>query len=190
VLSLVGLVAEAARRCGYQVAQGEIHGMSQRGGAVQATLRIADEAIASPRIPPGVARLLLALEPLESLRYVHVLAPDAWVVVAEEPVDDLPGYPEENEVHARLAALPRVRRVAAGALARRAGSARAANVVVLGAALDLLPVEGAVIEAVLRDAFGRLGSRGVEANLKALAAGRDAASAGAAHPAPTGPGKG
>jgi indolepyruvate ferredoxin oxidoreductase beta subunit len=183
VLSLAGLLGEAARRQGLEVRQGEIHGMSQRGGAVQATLRLADGPIASPRAPAGCVDLLLALEPLEALRNVHHLSPDAWVVVAEEPFENLARYPDPTELYRRLDALPRVRRVAASALARKAGSARAANVVVLGAALDLLPVAEEGLEAVLEEHFARRGTRAVEANLRALAAGREAVGGEAAEPA-------
>jgi indolepyruvate ferredoxin oxidoreductase beta subunit len=183
VLSLAGLLGETARRRGFEVRQGEIHGMSQRGGAVEATLRLADGPIASPRIPRGSADLLLALEPLEALRHVHVLSPQAWVIVAEEPFDNLASYPDVADVHRRLDELPRVRRVAAKARARDAGAAKAANVVVLGAALDLLPIEPEGLEAVIADAFARLGPRAVKANLAALAAGREAVGGTVASPA-------
>lgn len=177
VLSLAGIVGEAARRQGLQVAQGEIHGMSQRGGAVEATLRLSDGDLASPRIPDGSADLLLSLEPLEALRHVHRLAPSAHVVTASEPFDNLASYPDLDEVHARLDALPRVRRIEAAGPAREAGAAKAANVVVLGAALDLLPLDVQAVIAVLEELFAPRGERVMEANRAALQAGRDAAGA-------------
>ena len=74
VLSVAAILAEAARREGLRVKQGEIHGMSQRGGAVFAGVRLSDGAIDSDLIPRGSADLLLGLEPLEALRYVEFLA--------------------------------------------------------------------------------------------------------------------
>lgn len=190
VLSLAGLLGEAARRQGLEVRQGEIHGMSQRGGAVEATLRLADGSIASPRIPCGDADLLVALEPLEALRHVHRLSPAAWVVVASEPFDNLARYPDPAGLHARLDDLPRVRRVDAGALARDAGTARAANVVLLGAAVDLLPVDPDGVAEVIRDTFAALGERAVGANLAAFAAGRSVTSGAVERASATAPGQG
>ncbi len=171
VLTLAGILAEAARRRGLHVRQGEIHGMSQRGGAVEATLRLSDAPIAGPQIARGRADLLLATEPLEALRHVHRLAPQGVTVAAADPVDDMDGYPPLDELHARIRALPRAVLVPAVALAREAGAAKSANVVVAGAALPFLPLDVEGVEGVLRDAFEARGDRIVQANLKALSAG-------------------
>lgn len=171
VLTVAGLLAEAARRRGLHVRQGEIHGMSQRGGAVEATLRMSDAPIAGPQIGRGRVDLLIATEPLEALRNVDRLAPSGVAVAATDPVDDIDGYPDLDELLDRLRALPRAVLVPAGALARKAGAVKAANVVVVGAALPFLPLDAEGVESVIRDAFAARGERLVEANLAALAAG-------------------
>ncbi len=76
VLSLSSIIAAAALDEGLFVKQSEVHGMAQRGGAVTAHLRLADRPIESDLVPLGAASMILSLEPIESLRYLHYLAPN------------------------------------------------------------------------------------------------------------------
>ena len=69
VLSLGRIIAGSAMREGLHVVQSELHGMSQRGGAVVAHLRISERPVDSSLVPRGAASLILSLEPLEALRY-------------------------------------------------------------------------------------------------------------------------
>ncbi len=175
VLSVAAILAEAARREGLVVRQGEVHGMSQRGGAVQATLRLADAPIEGDLIARGAADLVLGVEPVEALRYLEYLAPGGRLVTAADPYENVPDYPPIEEVLAAVRAVPGSVLVEAGALAREAGSGRVANVVMVGAASAFLPLPPEVIEACLRDGFAAKGERVVEANLRAFALGRAAA---------------
>jgi indolepyruvate ferredoxin oxidoreductase, beta subunit len=174
VLSLATMIAWSALREGRHVKQSEVHGMSQRGGAVSAHLRIADRDIASGLIPAGMARMVLSLEPLESLRYLRQLAPDGWVVTATAPVQNIPDYPPLDLVMTELRGLPRTVLVDADRLARAAGLARAANMVVAGAASPHLPIEDGTIEAAIRAQFAPKGEKVVKQNLAAFRAGREA----------------
>ena len=174
VLSVAAILAEAARRGGLRVKQGEIHGMSQRGGAVFAGVRLADGAIDSDLIPRGSADLLLGLEPLEALRYVEYLGEDGRLVVSADPMENIPDYPALAEVHRLIAGVPGSVMVEAGALAKEAGSPRAANVVMAGAATPFLPLEPATVADCIAEGFARKGERIVAVNLKAFEAGRDA----------------
>ena len=101
VISLGALLAAAGRSDGLQVQVAEVHGMAQRGGAVQASLRLADEPIHGALIPEGTARGILSTEPLEGLRYLHYLAHDGVLVTATEPEVNIPDYPPVDELHAR-----------------------------------------------------------------------------------------
>lgn len=176
VISAAGIVAEAARREGLTLKQGELHGMSQRGGAVQATLRLADGPVESELIPRGGADLIVSLEPLESLRYLEYLSPGGTVVSSTTPFQNIPDYPDLERVLGELRTLPRVLLLDAGALAREAGSGRADNVVVVGAAAHLLPVSPDTLLECIEDLFRSKGERIVDVNRKAFAAGREAAS--------------
>jgi indolepyruvate ferredoxin oxidoreductase beta subunit len=174
VLSVAALIAAAAREDGLHVKQGEVHGMAQRGGAVQANLRLSDEPIHSDLIGRGTADMVLSMEPLESLRYVSYLAPAGIIVTSMDPVDNLDAYPDIEEILEQVRKFPHAVVVDTAALAREAGLARASNVVMVGAASVFLPIRPASVEKWLREGFAAKGERIVDANLKAFALGRGA----------------
>jgi indolepyruvate ferredoxin oxidoreductase beta subunit len=176
VLSVSAIIASSAMKEGLAVKQSEVHGMSQRGGAVLANLRLADRPIASDLIPRGSAALILSMEPLESLRYLEFLSEGGTVITATNPVANIPDYPPVDELLATIRSLPRALTVDAESLARKAGSARATNMVMVGAASALLPVAFDTIEHFVQTIFAVKGAKVVETNLKALRAGRAAAS--------------
>jgi indolepyruvate ferredoxin oxidoreductase beta subunit len=172
VLSLSALVATAAMDEGLFVKQSEVHGMSQRGGAVTAHLRLSNTPIESELVSLGSASMILSLEPLESLRYLPYLSPDGVVVTATDPVKNIAAYPPLDEVLESIRGLPSAVLVDAAALARQSGLARATNMVVAGAASALLPVRSHAIERCIRTMFSRKGSTVVEQNLAAYHAGQ------------------
>lgn len=177
VLTVAAILAEAARRDGLQVKQAEVHGMSQRGGAVFGGVRLADGPIASDLIPGGAADVLLGLEPLESLRHLEYLAAGGRMVVAADPMENIPDYPDLGEVHRLIGRVPGSVLVEAAALAKEAGSPRAANVVMTGAATAFLPLKPETVSGCIAEGFVHKGERIVEINLRAFEAGRDAVAA-------------
>jgi indolepyruvate ferredoxin oxidoreductase beta subunit len=178
VLSVSAVIASSAMHEGLHVKQSEVHGMSQRGGAVLANLRLSDTPIASDLIPMGTAAMVLSMEPMESLRYVEYMAPNAALITAAEPVVNIDNYPPIEDVLAQVRRIPNAIVVEAERLARQAGSARATNMVIVGAASHLLPVKPESIEHFVRTLFAAKGDKVVETNIRALRAGRDAARAG------------
>ena len=175
ILSIATVIGEAALEEGLFMKQAEVHGMSQRGGDVQSNLRISDKPIASDLIPRGKADLIISLEPMESLRYLPFLKPDGWLVTNSEPFINIPNYPAIEAVHTELNKLPHKVVLDVDGIAKDLGSARAANMVMLGAATPFLGIEYDKIEAGIRRIFGRKGDDIVDMNLKALAAGYDVA---------------
>ena len=176
VLSVSAIIASSAMKEGLAVKQSEVHGMSQRGGAVLANLRLSDRPIASDLIPRGSAAMILSMEPVESLRYLEFLSAGGTVITASNPFVNIPDYPPVDALLERIRSLPRALTIDAESLARKAGSARATNMVMVGAASPLLPVPFESIEHFVRTIFAGKGAKVVEINLKALHAGRDAAS--------------
>jgi indolepyruvate ferredoxin oxidoreductase, beta subunit len=173
VLSLSSIIAAGALDAGLHVKQSEVHGMAQRGGSVTAHLRLADGPVESELVPAGVASMILSLEPVESLRYLHYLAPRGVVITASEPVVNVPDYPDRETLLAAIGGLPRAVIVDATRLARQAGLARATNMVMAGAAAPLLPVPAAALERCIRAQFARKGDAIVEQNLAAFRAGQE-----------------
>ncbi|MCX8014339.1 MAG: indolepyruvate oxidoreductase subunit beta [Rectinema sp.] len=174
-LSVSVVIARAAMAAGLNVKQSEIHGMSQRGGEVVAHLRIADGAIFSPTIPKGKADIILAFEPLEALRYLSWLSAERGTIIsATAPIRNIPSYPATEAVLGEIEKLPRARLVDADSIAKQAGNARSANLVLVGAAADLLPVPPEAIEKEIATLFARKGDAAGQANLNAFALGRKA----------------
>jgi indolepyruvate ferredoxin oxidoreductase beta subunit len=175
VLTAAGILAEAGRRAGLHVKQGEIHGMSQRGGAVTANLRMSNGPIASDLIARGSAGMILSLEPVEALRWLPYLAYAGVVVTSANPVRNIPDYPPIEDVLEALARLPHAVVVDADPLAREAGSGHANNVVLLGAAAGFLPFSAELLRTCVGDLFGARGERLRTLNLRAFDAGQAAA---------------
>jgi indolepyruvate ferredoxin oxidoreductase beta subunit len=176
VLSIAAIIARAAVKEGLLVRQSEVHGMAQRGGAVLAHLRIADEPIASDLVPQGGADIIISMEPLESLRYAAWLSPSGALVTAAEPFVNIPNYPELADILKAVKAFPVWRIVEAGALAKEAGLVRAVNMVMVGAASFFLPLKGETLEETIADMFAAKDPSLAEANKKAFNLGRNAAS--------------
>lgn len=176
VLSVAGILVEAARREGLAVKQAEVHGMAQRGGAVQATLRISPDPIASEMVSRGAATMILGLEPVEALRYLDYLAPDGVLLSAADPVTNVPDYPPLESIHERIRSLGGYL-IAANRIAKEAGSLRTANVVMVGAASARLDLPVPSLEAAIAAGFATKGKKIVEINLAAFRAGRAALAA-------------
>jgi len=177
VLSVAAIIAQSAVRENLQVRQSEVHGMAQRGGAVLAHLRIADSTIASDLVPRGSARLILSMEPLESLRYVSWLSPEGALITAAEPLVNIPNYPNIAGILSMIKNLPVYRIIEAEALAKEAGLAKSVNMVMVGAASAFLPVKTATLETVIKEMFAAKNSATVDSNIKAFNLGRRAAEA-------------
>ncbi len=173
-LSVSGIIAAAAMNEGLHVKQSEVHGMSQRGGAVVAHLRLSDQPIASDLIGRGTASMILSNEPLEGLRYLDYLAPDGTLITATEPTINIPDYPAVESLLQIIRELPHSVLIDDKKIARNAGSARASNIAMVGAASRLLPIKPETIERFIEKRFGSKGTHVVESNLKAFRAGREA----------------
>ena len=175
ILSIAAVIGEAALKEGLYMKQAEVHGMSQRGGDVQSNLRLSDQPIASDLIPKGHADLIISLEPMESLRYLAYLKEDGWLVTNSQPFVNIPNYPDMEKVNEELDKLPHKVILDVEAIAKEVATARAANIVMLGAAAPFIGIEYNKIEDGIRRIFGRKGEEVVEMNLKALKAGYDVA---------------
>ena len=176
VLSVATIIANAAVSEGFAVRQSEVHGMAQRGGAVQAHMRISDGIIASDLVPRGGADLIISMEPLEGLRYTSWLSPQGMMVTAAEPLVNISNYPDIAEVIASINGLPLRRIIETAALAKEAGLARTVNMVMVGAASLFLPLKPETLEATIAAVFAQKQTENiVEVNLKAFQLGRNAA---------------
>ncbi len=177
ILSIARAISIAALRRNLNVRQAEVHGMSQRGGAVQSHLRIADRELFSDLVPLGHADLIFAVEPLESLRYVQYLGDEGVLIVSTNAFVNIENYPAIEQVLDRVAAFPRHVLLDADRLAKAAGSVLAANIVTLGAGSLFLPLEPQELEDAVAEMFAAKGEKVVNVNRRAFRLGRNAAAA-------------
>ena len=144
------ILADVGVLAGYDVKKAEVHGMSQRGGSVNSHIRWGNK-VHSPVIEDGEVDILMSLEKLETLRYITTLRKDGYAFIGDYEIPPLSvssgndHYPSDeeirylvNQVAANYSMVPTLK------IAETIGTARAHNVVLLGAAsscLSEIPVE-------------------------------------------------
>ncbi len=184
VVTIARLLAAAGLRDGLHVIQGELHGMSQRGGAVHAQLRFDNEVIESPQVPIGRADILLGVEPVEALRNIGWLHPKGRVITAIRPIENVPNYPPIEDILENIRALPNSLLVDAHTIASDAGSARSENFVMAGAAAAFLPIDPETMRACILEKSKHWAEKDRAAAIKALDAGLEIGCAAGGKSAP------
>ncbi len=173
IVSIASAIGYATLESKLFFKQSEVHGMSQRGGEVQSHFRIANYPIQSDLIPIGNADLIISVEPLEALRYVNYLAPDGWIITNSVPYNNITNYPDLVQVHNEIKSFKNSILFDADSEARKIGSVKAANMVLLGAASEFLGIQFEMFENAIKTLFGRKGDKIIDMNLKALARGKE-----------------
>ncbi len=137
------ILAQTAIRQGINCRVGETHGMSQRGGSVISHFRMG-KSVQGAITPVGHGDLMLAFEPVESLRYLNFMKTKASVVLNTHPIiptsvnAGLAKYPLESEIKKVLEDYPlEIIGFDASSIAHRLGSVIALNMVILGASASL-----------------------------------------------------
>lgn len=102
VIFLSSFLSNVALNAGYFIKQSEIHGMSQRGGAVVSHLRISNSEIFSPIIPKHSASIIISLELLEIFRYLDYLNNDTKLIVGTETIKNFSNYPNEEDIKTKI----------------------------------------------------------------------------------------
>ncbi len=173
ILTIAATIGYAAVESNLFLKQAEVHGMSQRGGDVQSHFRLSDKPINSDLIPEGKADLIIAVEPMEALRYTSYLAPDGWLITNTKPFINIPNYPAIEDVLAEIDKQPHSIALDADRIAKDLGTPKAANIVTLGAASKVLGMDMSTLELGLKTLFGRKGDKILQSNIDALRAGRE-----------------
>ena len=96
------------------------------------------------------------------------------MITSAEPFVNIPNYPDVDKVMADLNKVKNVIILDIEQLAQDNAIPRSANVILLGAAQKALGIEYEKLENAIRRVFGRKGDAVVDANLKALAIGKEA----------------
>lgn len=172
VLSLAGILSQAALYEALYAKQSEVHGMSQRGGAVVAHVRIGDSEVASDLIPRGTASFVLGLEALESLRWVPYLSERGRVLSSVHMLKNIENYPEPDRILEKLGSYSGTVLVNSLELAHEAGNHHAENAVMAGVASLFLPMSETSFERALEHKFGSKGEIVLDSVNKAFHLGR------------------
>jgi indolepyruvate ferredoxin oxidoreductase beta subunit len=146
VLTAARLLCDCLVELGHQVVSGQLHGMAQRGGAVQSSL-IIDGGI-SPVIPDGRADFVVGLEPVETARALPFMSSRTVVYMNTAPVipfvlaqravlkEGNAEYPDVKHLADNVQAVaPNTFTLDATQCALEAGSVKALNMVMLGCLL-------------------------------------------------------
>lgn len=153
ILTIATIIGDAAAHAGVNLKQAEVHGMSQRGGDVQSNLRLSTQSIYSDLVREGAANLIISMEPMEALRYLHYLNSDGWVVSSSRPFKNIPNYPDEQALMKELQSLPRVAVLDIEELAKQNNMPKSANIVLLGMAAPYIEI---LSPAQLRESIARV----------------------------------
>lgn len=172
ILSLSAVLLKAAVAEGLFVRQSEIHGMAQRGGAVQAHVRVSSSPIASHLIGKGQADMILATEPLELLRYLDRVRPDGAVISSSDPFRNIDNYPDMDHILDLYRQMPHSLLVPAQNLAREAGSIKVTNMVLLGSAASSLPLGDDALLQALAELLASKGETVQDINTRAFQLGQ------------------
>jgi indolepyruvate ferredoxin oxidoreductase beta subunit len=154
ILLASDLLSQVVLELGLDVKKSEVHGMSQRGGTVISSVRFG-EKVFSPLIGRGESDIILAFEKLEALRQLRFLKPDGSIIVNDFAIAPLPVACGLAEYPARVIetikeAVPDSTIINGLELARKAGSTRSMNVLLLGALAKKLNIENDIWLKVIK----------------------------------------
>ena len=173
ILTIAAVLDTAALSNNLNIKQSEVHGMSQRGGAVQSHVRISDKEIYSDLIPKGKVDMIISVEPMESLRYLPFLKKNGYLITDSNPFNNIVNYPELEDIYKEIKSHPNCILIDAKKIAKDLGNSKATNIVLLGAASSLLPLSDDSLQKAIKTLFERKGERIVNKNIEAYIKGKE-----------------
>ncbi|MEM5836303.1 MAG: indolepyruvate oxidoreductase subunit beta [Candidatus Aenigmatarchaeota archaeon] len=144
VLSLAEIIARAAIEEGYDVKAVEVHGLSQRGGALQCHVRFG-EKVFSPLVRKAGADLIIALDALEAWRACYYANKRTVVLTDKKLLSPKPlaRILDAKKILEEMKKIARVEAVNASEIVEKlTGEAAMSNIFMLGYAVKkkLLPI--------------------------------------------------
>lgn len=178
VITAANILGKAAVNANMNIYVSEIHGMAQRGGAVNCTVRIGD--VYSPMIPTGEAHIIVSTEPVEALRNISYANKKTKVITDINPIVPYTvavggeKYPPLNDVYKEIQLYAELYRIDALKIAKDSGNVITKNIVMLGAlaASGILPFKPEILlETILDNVPGKyknINKKAFEGGMKAL----------------------
>ena len=181
VLLASTVLGSAAVSEGMDTAMSEVHGMAQRGGSVQCTVRMGQDVV-SPLMSEGEANILLGFEPAETCRNLVFANKDTYIITNITPVvpvtvsSGLEEYPSVDSILEAVekSGASKLIAINADSMAKEAGNAIAANSVLIGAmsAVPGFPISKEKMMLILLE---RVPAKAKEVNQKAFEMGYETA---------------
>jgi indolepyruvate ferredoxin oxidoreductase beta subunit len=178
VITAASILGKAAVKAGLNVYVSEIHGMAQRGGTVDCTVRIG--AVSGALVANGTADVILSTEPIETLRYIKYSNKNTKIITDITPVipftvsAGMEEYPDLDKIFEELKKYGLLYKIDAVKIAKEAGSVLTKNTVMLGAlaGINILPFKPEILlETILENIPGKykeMNKKAFEGGLKAI----------------------
>jgi indolepyruvate ferredoxin oxidoreductase beta subunit len=166
------VMARAAINAGYDVKVSEVHGMSQRGGSVEGSVRFGKKVF-SPTIDK--ADFILALEKLEGLRYINQLEKCGFILINNYEI--YPSSVSSKDMQYPVDIESRIKEITGNSLfinaveiAKGFNQTKVSNIVMLGAFSNLIPFE---VESWMDAIKESVPGKAIDLNMKAFLAGKN-----------------
>jgi len=177
VITAANILGKAAVKAGLNVFVSEIHGMAQRGGTVDCTVRIGK--VTGALVANGTADVILSTEPIETLRYIKYSNKNTKIITDITPVipftvsTGMEEYPDLEKIFEELKKYGELYKVDAVKIAKESGSVLTKNTVMLGAlaGINVLPFKA---ETLLETILENIPEKYKEINKKAFQGGLNA----------------
>ncbi|RKD29534.1 indolepyruvate oxidoreductase subunit beta [Thermohalobacter berrensis] len=167
------LICEAALKAGYDVKSNDVIGLAQRGGRVWGSVRIGKK-VYSPNIPPKSGDILLALEPLEGLRWSGILKEKAKVIINISKIPPAHVMAEKEkypgDIEERLSKKYDVITINATDEGKLLGTPKVANTILVGIMAKYLDIPMDIWEEAIKE---NVPSKYIDTNMKAFKKGYD-----------------
>ena len=135
---------------GYQVKMSEIHGMSQRGGSVSTQIKYG-ESVYAPNIGLAEADMVISFEKAEALRALPFLKKGGTLITDEREIYPMPVLSgAEQYPHGAIDEIKKHVEHVLVIKAERLGSIRAQNIVLLGALVKAMKLDGVDWEELVK----------------------------------------
>ncbi len=144
VITAANILGKAVLKAGLNVYVSELHGMAQRGGSVNCTVRIGN--VYGPLVKDSTADAIVSTEPIEALRYIQYSNKKTKIITDINPVIPYTvsvgsdKYPNLEKVFNEIRKYGKLYVIDANKIAKEAGNIITKNIVLLGAlaAADIL----------------------------------------------------
>jgi indolepyruvate ferredoxin oxidoreductase beta subunit len=178
VITAANILGKAALKAKVNVYVSEVHGMAQRGGSVNCSVRMGN--VSGPLVASGTANVIISTEPIEALRYVNFSNKNTKIITDINPVIPftvsvgMEQYPDIEKVFKELNKYGKLYKINAVKIAKNAGAVITKNIVMLGAlaATGVLPFKVEILlETILENVppkFKDINKKAFEEGLKAI----------------------